>query len=138
MLTGSAAALGNAIAACYIDYGLADGANEANGYANRAYVPVNPPIAPHLPGNPNIVDIDRWQSISLPQFIDQAGNPINGNPEFLGPEWGEVAPFALSESDRERRSRDGHEYSIWLDPGPPPRVADGRFDDYQWNFSLVA
>ena len=32
--TGSAAALGNYIAQCVIDYGMQDGANEANNYAN--------------------------------------------------------------------------------------------------------
>ncbi|MEZ5650394.1 MAG: vanadium-dependent haloperoxidase [Burkholderiaceae bacterium] len=136
--SGSAAALGNRIAQCYIDYGLADGSNEGNGYANLAYAPVNPPIEPNLPGNPEIVDMDRWQSIALPLFIDQAGNPINGVPTFLGAEWGAVAPFALQDSQRRVLERDGASYTVWFDPGAPPRIADGQFDDYQWTFSLVA
>ena len=45
---GSPAALGNYIANCYIDFGLQDGANEANDYANTTYAPVNPPIEPDL------------------------------------------------------------------------------------------
>lgn len=47
-----APALGNYIADCYIQFGLQDGANEVNDYANRFYEPVNPPIEPELPGNP--------------------------------------------------------------------------------------
>src|SRR5690606_12269128 len=43
--SGSPAALGNHIAACYIGYGLQDGANEGDVYANKHYAPVNPPIA---------------------------------------------------------------------------------------------
>jgi hypothetical protein len=41
---GSPAALGNRIARAYIDFGLTDGANEANDYANRYYKPVNPAL----------------------------------------------------------------------------------------------
>ena len=41
---GSAAALGNYIADCYIRFGLQDGANEINDYVNVSYTPVNPPI----------------------------------------------------------------------------------------------
>ena len=39
----SPAALGNRIAAAYISLGLNDGANEAGGYDNFFYLPVNPP-----------------------------------------------------------------------------------------------
>ena len=79
---GSSAALGNYIAQCYIDYGLQDGSNEVNDYANRSYAPVNPVIEPAVPGNPTVVDPDRWQAISLDEFVDQAGNPISAEPEF--------------------------------------------------------
>ncbi len=132
------AALGNLIAQCYIEYGLADRANEAGNYTNQTYVPINPPLAPADPGNPTIIDLDRWQSIALAQSIDQSGNPIIGVPAFVGAEWGQVEPFALTPADRETRSRDGVEYQVYLDPGPPPRLADNRFDDYRWHFSLVA
>lgn len=66
---GSAAALGNYIADCYIRFGLQDGANETNDYANTTYAPVNPPIFPEDPGNPDIVDLDRWQPITLSVII---------------------------------------------------------------------
>jgi hypothetical protein len=136
--SGSAAALGNYIARCYIDYGLQDGSNEVNDYTNRAYRSINPVIEPDLPGNSNMVDLDRWQAISLEEFIDQAGNPVSAEPEFLGPEWGSVESFALEASDRIVRTRDGFDYSIYHDPGAPPSISSSRPENYQWHFSLVA
>ncbi len=135
---GSAAALGNYIADCYIQFGFQDGANEANDYANEWYVPVNPPIEPELPGNPNIVDLDRWQPISLSLFIDQAGNPIFSEPEFLSPEWGQVTPFALTDADKTTYQRDGFDYEVYFDPGMPPTSAGPLSAEYKWGFSLVA
>src|SRR5690606_21663400 len=81
--SGSPAALGNHIAECYIGYGLQDGANEAYDYAALVYAPVNPPIAVEEPGNPDIVDLDRWQQISLTLSIDQSGNIVEGIPKFV-------------------------------------------------------
>ena len=135
---GSAAALGNYIADCYIQFGLQDGANEANDYANVAYMPVNPAVEPELPGNPNIVDLDRWQPISLTLFIDQAGNPINSEPEFLSPEWGQVQPFALTDADKTTYQRDGFDYEVYFDPGMPPTSAGPLSAEYKWGFALVA
>lgn len=136
--TGSAAALGNYIASCYIGFGLLDGSNEANQYVNVSYTPVNPAIEPELPGNPDIVDLDRWQPISLTVFIDQAGNPVNNEPEFLSPEWGQVEPFALAASDLTVYQRDGFDYYVYHDPGMPPTSAGPLSDDYKWGFALVA
>lgn len=136
--SGSPAAIGNYIADCYIRYGLQDGSNEGNDYANNWYVPANPPIQPMLPGNPDIVDLDRWQAIALPLFIDQAGNPINATPEFLGPEWGQVEAFALSPADRVTYRRDGFDYQVYHDPGAPPSAYGTLSDAYKWGFSLVS
>lgn len=135
---GSAAALGNYIAQCYIDYGLQDGSNEANDYANTAYVPANPTLEPELPGNPNIVDLDRWQPIRLSQFIDQSGNVITNEPEFLGPEWGQVAPFALSDADKTTYQRGNFDYEVYFDPGAPPSNSGADSDEYKWGFELVS
>jgi hypothetical protein len=136
--TGSAAAVGNRIAECYIAYGLQDGANEANGYANAHYLPVNPPIEPPKPGNPNITDLDRWQPIALVQYVDQAGNVYNSNPPALSPEWGAVLPFALSEAERTTYFRDDFGYNVYHDPGAPPRAQGANSDIYKWAFALVA
>ena len=132
---GSAAALGNYIADCYLNFGLQDGANEANDYANTSYVPVNPSIFPEDPGNPDIIDLDRWQPILLSEFIDQSGNVITDQPDFLSPEWGQVVPFALTDADKTTYTRDGFDYQVYHDPGPPPGYMS---DDYKWGFSLVA
>ena len=133
-----AAALGNHIAACYLAFGLRDGSNEANDYANPTYQPVNPALEPHLPGNPNIVDLNRWQPLRLRSFVDQAGNPVDSEPEFIGAEWGAVTPFALDRRDLTTYQRGGGEYLVWSDPGPPPRIDGALADEYKWGFALVA
>jgi len=135
---GSPAALGNYIAQCYIAYGLQDGSNEANQYAPRSYTVSNPPIEPELPGNPNIVDLDRWQQITLTLSIDQSGNIVDGTQSFVGPEWGGVDPFSLTAAERTTCSRDGFDYPIYFDPGPPPKHAGSSAAAYKWTHSLVA
>jgi hypothetical protein len=141
--SGSPAALGNYIAERILEFGLQDGANEANDYANQVYQTVNPPLVTKLPGNPDLVDPNRWQRLTLDVFIDQSGNVIPGNtPPFLSPEWGEVVPFALTESDLTIKRRDGHDYWIYHDPGPPPfldtETTGGVSELYKWNFALVS
>ena len=139
---GPPAALGNYIAAKVIEFGLQDGANEENGYANQYYTIVNLPIAPANPGNPGISDPNRWQPISLESFIDQSGNPIPGSTQpFLGPEWGNVLPFALAQSDLTEYMRDNNPYRVYKDPGPPPYIesdGSGLSSEYQWGFTLVS
>jgi len=137
-LQGSPAALGNHIANCYIEFGFQDGSNEANQFANTAYTSVNPAIEPELPGNPDIVDLDRWQPIRLSNFIDQSGNPGVSQPDFLSPEWGSVVPFALSATNRQTYQRDGFDYHVYFDPGEPPRSTNAMWSEYQWGFSLVS
>lgn len=143
--SGSPAALGNYIARCMIDFGLQDGSNEANAYANRHYKTVNPPLKPASSGNPDIIDINRWQQLTLETFIDQSGNLIGTEqtPEFLSPEWGQVVPFALTENDRVTFQRDGFDYKLYHDPGQPPYLLSGEQNAvqralYQWNFALVS
>ncbi|MGD8808575.1 MAG: vanadium-dependent haloperoxidase [Gammaproteobacteria bacterium] len=135
---GSAAALGNYIAQCYIAYGLQDGSNEGNNYAPRAYKVMNPPIEPELPGNPNIVNLDRWQQITLTLSIDQSGNIVDGTQTFVGPEWGGVDPFSLSAADATTCPRSGFDYPVYHDPGPPPKHDGPLADAYKWTHSLVA
>ena len=138
LMGDSPAALGNYIAQCYVRFGLADGANEADDYANLHYKPVNLPLNPELPGNPDISDLNRWQPLSLSTFIDQSGNTIDRQPEFFGPEWGIVYPFALSERDVTIYQRDGFDYWVFHDPPAPPTL-DGLLSDvYRWAYSLVA
>lgn len=140
---GSAAALGNYIGESMIQYGLQDGSNEANDYVNRFYEPVNNPILPAFPGNPDIEDPNRWQPIILDVYIDQSGNVIvGGGSPFLSPEWGQVHPFSLTNEELTVYNRDGQEYRVYMDPGSPPMMnpdVDGEStEQYRWNFSLVS
>lgn len=133
------AALGNRIAASIIAWGLADGANEANGYANQYYETVNPPLLPDFPGNPDIIDINRWQPLALDFFVDQGGNVIIGGfPPFLSPEWGNVDAFALDESDLTEYQREGDTYRVFHDPGAPPYYGGDLDDEFRWGFELVS
>ncbi|MEM7106145.1 MAG: MopE-related protein, partial [Bacteroidota bacterium] len=141
--SGSPAALGNYIAQQMIAFGLQDGSNEVIQYNNVFYQPVNPSLVMDLPGNPDILDMNRWQPLTLDVFIDQSGQviPIN-TPPFLSPEWGIVSPFALSDDDLTIYQRDGDDYWVFCDPGSPPLIdtiaGAGDSDFYKWGFSLVS
>ncbi|MGJ8680024.1 vanadium-dependent haloperoxidase [Paraglaciecola sp.] len=136
---GSAIGLGNHIADCIINYGMQDGANERINYENVYYQHVNPNLIMAQPGNPDIVDRDRWQPLALIEFIDQAGNPdVGGSATFLGPEWGNVEPFALTDEDKTVYERDGYEYQVYHDPGAPVFANGDTAEEYKWGFSLVA
>jgi hypothetical protein len=134
----SPAALGNYIAACYLAYGMSDGANEANNYGPLVYTVSNPPIEVEKPGNPDIVDLDRWQQISLTLSIDQSGNVVDSVQAFVGPEWGIVDPFSLTALDRSTCSRPGFDLPVYHDPGPPPEHDGPLSAEYKWTHSLVA
>jgi hypothetical protein len=137
----SPAALGNRIAQAVINFGLSDGSNEQLGYINLIYEPANPPLLPDFPGNPDILDANRWQPLALEFFVDQSGNPIPGGfPDALSPEWGEVAPFSLNDNDLEVKERDGFQWKVWHDPGAPPYINGTTEEDarYKWGFEMVA
>jgi hypothetical protein len=132
------AALGNRIAQSVINFGLADGSNEQFGYINLVYEPVNPPLLPDFPGNPDIIDANRWQPLALQYFVDQSGNPIpTGYPDALSPEWGEVTPFSLNSNDLEVLERDGFEWKVWHNPGNPPYLGGEGDARYKWGNEMV-
>jgi hypothetical protein len=116
----SPAALGNRIAAVVIAYGLSDGSNQATGYEDLDYTPVNPPLVVAHPGT-SMTDPNRWQPLQLEHMISQNGIPVvNGVQQFVGPHWGGVKPFGLPAGSRDR---------LPLDPGPPPRLGDPSTDE---------
>ena len=79
------------------------------------------------PGIKKLVDPNRWQPLAFEKFIDQSGNELAGSvPEFLGPEWGQVLPFSLEKKNLKTFKRDGYEYPIYFDPGPPPQFLDSE------------
>lgn len=142
-MSGVPAALGNYIAQSLIDFGLPDGSNEQNNYANLYYKSINPPLIPKLPGDQNVFDPNRWQPLALDTFIDQSGHVIPSRvPSFLSPEWGQVTPFALQTKDLSIYPRDGFDYWVYNDPGPPPQIdtttTGGLSEEYKWGFALVA
>ncbi len=133
------AALGNRIAVDVLAFGFTDGANVQGGYVNLYYEPVNPPLVPALPGNPDIIDPNLWQPLALEFFIDQGGNVILGGfPEFLSPEWGIVKPFSLTADDLTIYPRDGFDYWVYHDPGPPPDLGGVGDDYYKSGFEMVS
>jgi hypothetical protein len=135
------AALGNYIAQEYINMGYTDGSNEAGNYAHLYYTPVNPPIAVEQPGDPTIIDPNRWQQISVSNAVDQNGNPVIGTPPPVGHEWGNVIPFSMDPTDAVDHQRDGNTYRVYHDPGPPAlldtNVFDGLTSMYKWSFCMV-
>ena len=115
----SPTAVGNRVAAAVIAAGLADGSNEANGYAYPAYQPVNPPLVVASPGI-TLVDPNRWQPLQIEHMISQNGIPVtNGVQQFVGPGWGHVTTFALPP---------GGTSGTPIDPGPPPQLGSAATD----------
>lgn len=141
--SGDAAEFGNYVAQTLIDYGLQDGSREATGYDNAYYEPANEPFDLEISNNVPTDDPNRWRPLGLDTFIDQGGNVVSGNvPEFLSPEWGNVNGFALQETDVTIYQRDGDNYRVFHDPGPPPMLNttanDTESDQYKWGFSMVS
>jgi hypothetical protein len=109
------AAVGNRIAATILASGLTDGANEAEGYVDPDYAPVNPPLVVEA-SRVRMSDPNRWQPLQLEQMISQNGIPVeNASQEFIDSHWGQVAGFALP---------DGGAAGLPVDPGNPPYLGD--------------
>jgi len=141
-LSGDPRSIGNYLNKIYSDYGFLDNSNEVNDYSSNYYSPLNPPLDLDTYGNPDIIDPNRWQPLKISNFIDQSGNLIEGIPEFISPEWGNVTPFALKEEDLVIKLRDDNIYKIYHDPGPPPlldTLNQGKLDSlFKNSFSMVS
>ncbi len=140
--SGNAAALGNYEAEKIIEFGLQDGANEANTYANQHYVPLNEPLNTDISGNLTLTDPNHWQPLKLQNYVDQSGNSIpGGQPPFLSPEWGRVVPFALKGDDKMVYADGDYDYWVYHDTELKPFLIQdglGIEDPYKWTFALVA
>jgi hypothetical protein len=146
---GSPAALGNYIAYELIDFGLQESAGDDNGYEGDFYSPVNQALHPGTPGNKNLRFKNRWQPLSLTDYIHKKGVDstlkdwnfllIQTEDEFLTPHWGEITPFAMGKDELVVKSREGREFNLYNDPGFPPLIGknDEHTHAYQWNFALV-
>jgi hypothetical protein len=113
------AAIGNRIGATILAAGLADGSNEAGGYSDPDYKPVNPPLVVNQPGI-TMIDPNRWQPLQIEHMISQNGIAVtNGVQQAVGPHWGHVTPFALPPAGAT---------GVPIDPGAPPRLGDPATD----------
>jgi hypothetical protein len=127
----SPSAVGNRIAqAILLTWGLADGANESNGYSDvDGYVNTQPPLGvlsasgAILAGIPVGTDPNRWQPLALAVAVDSDGNPLPGRTQsFAGVSWLHTEPFSLERDDPARP---------WIDPGGPSRLGASGDRAYQ-------
>jgi len=109
-------AVGNRIGQAVIEAFAADGANEANNYADPdAFAPDSPNLIVDRPGS-HAVDPTLWQRLVLAKAETQNGIPANAGAQvYIGGQWGNVEPFALE------RAKPGQAY---LDVGTPPTQLD--------------
>jgi len=122
-------------------YGLAvnahfmdDGANQAAGYENTCYTPVNDAVDAELPGDcVTLTDPNRWQPLSFGVTGNGTGQ------DFLGANWGDVLPFSLDPATSVEMSRDGCTCRLYDDPGAPGFIgeADGGPYSYMEGFTTV-
>lgn len=113
--------LGNRIGRRIIESFAADGANEAEDYADPdAFEPDNPRLVVDRPGT-TMANPTLWQRLVLAQAVTQNGIPeASGSPAYIGAQWGNVAPFALV------RPEAGAPY---LDIGQAPTALDDELVD---------
>ena len=141
-VNGGAAELGNYIASQVLNFGNSDGSNEFLDFENTFYTSINPPLVMSEEGNPDIVDPNRWQTLTLDSTIDQSGNIVDNTLPFLSPEWGNVKPFALEPSMASQNFRDGEIYKVYFDTVQPAYLDTNSASDwdsfYKWNHSLVS
>ncbi len=110
----TAAAVGNRIAESYIRYGLNDGANEINDYAdNTGYAPKNPSLNVAHSGAA-VTDPNHWQPLIFPI------KGVETEQHFLTPQWGGVKTFAAG------RPTGGGAYGSDL-IGNPPKFGTPEF-----------
>jgi uncharacterized protein DUF6851 len=108
------AAVGTRIAAAVLAAGRTDGSNEADGYADPAYEPVNAPLVVASAERFSLVDPNRWQPLEILGGFSQNGIPTGTTQVAVDPHWGHVAAFGAT-------SLAG---GTPIDPGPPPRLGD--------------
>ena len=149
-MNGSPAALGNYIAEQLFEFGNQEAAGDEDQYDFLTYNNANPPLRPDLPGNPLLVEKNRWQPLALRQYIHAKGsdptlkdwNQFLIGPEdiFLTPQWSLITPFAMGAEERSQVNRNGETYTVYHDPGPPPQTSSASnvkdLKAYQWNFAL--
>jgi hypothetical protein len=114
----SPSAIGNRIAAMVLERGLTDGSNEAGGYGNPAYAPVNPPLV-LADGGSSMTNPNRWQPLQMEVAVTQNGIAATNLQTAIGGHWGSVDGFGLLDPDGD---------GVSVDPGPQPRLGHRETD----------
>jgi hypothetical protein len=111
------AAVGNRIAALIIAAGMNDGSNQAENYdPNNDYEPQNSALPVKIPGT-QMAEPDHWQPLAFDFLILQNGIIVGASVQaFIGPHWGGVTTFGLTELDRNPST------NLMCDQGGPPSV----------------
>lgn len=147
---GSAAELGNYVGNLIYEFGLTEPVGDEDGYEGPGSEPANYPLKPNVPGNKNLRNKNRWQPLSVVDYINDKGwdstllewnyQLIPITDVFLTPHWGAVTPFAMNDSHKRIARRDGNEFIVYNDPGPPAFIEEDLkgVEAYRWNHSLVA
>jgi hypothetical protein len=93
------AGVGNVAAAAVLHFRHGDGANQLGGYTDyTGYKSPNDPMDIRLPFDPRSVhDPNSWQQL---RYVDKYGNLVT--PNFVGAQWQNVAPFALTSASQLR------------------------------------
>lgn len=150
--SGNPAALGNYIANTMYAFGLTEPIGDEGGYEGPGRNPINPMLRPNIPGNKTLIDQNRWQPLSVIDYINEKGwdatlldwnyQLIPQADEFLTPHWGLVTPFAMGENELKQVEGPDGPLNVYNDPGPPPFVLENekasQLEAYRWNFTLVS
>jgi hypothetical protein len=128
--TVTAAGVGNAVAKAVSSFFIEDGSLQLVGYKDGllgqgGYAPFNPPL---ISTGYGVVlwNVNRWQPLAITDAQSQNGIPVESLQKFLGSQWKNVRPFALT------RTNAG---GPWIDPGPPPYL--GGMGDAQYRNEVV-
>lgn len=98
--------IGNVACKAVLDFRHADGSNQLGDAAGSkgpytdytGYKPVNSPMDMRIPFDPATVkDVGHWQPLT---YVDAKGAVVT--PDFLLPQWGKVAPFAMTSGSQLR------------------------------------
>ena len=122
-------AIGLRAASAVLALGDKDGSNQQGNYADPSYTPSNAPLIVAFPGNV-MMNPNLWQPLALAVAFTQNGLPEpSGLQKFIGSQWGNVIPFALTRVDARQP---------YIVTGEPPlfgEASDGLFK--QEMFDLI-
>lgn len=128
------AGLGNLIFQQVHEFFINDGSRQAQGYADLppeqgGYTPTN--TFTLLIGTPGSLatNINRWQPLAITDALTQNGIPAESVQKFVGPNWWDVRPFALTRAFPQMP---------WIDLGLPPQLGVSPEQDEAFRSNVIA